>query len=239
VLPAQEPGHAAQIRIFTPGREVPFAGHPNVGTAFALAQAMAERNETVPGQFVFEEESRVGSRHPVIPQDPERCKSPFDPAARNCTRDEGGPFGFGDQEPISSHRKLLRAKAAVVSVARAAAARGAPLLRQLQPSGTELAETPACRGQGRVASGRALSARRLEAAAADIVCRTGTKSSQTLRWRELDSGALSVWWGCHGYGRDPYAWESAWPSLVEVFGIPLAVLLIGAGLIWAMRGFKV
>src|SRR6516165_6691357 len=35
-------------------------------------------------------------------------------AARNCTRDEGGPFGFGDQEPISSHRKLLRTKAVVV-----------------------------------------------------------------------------------------------------------------------------
>ena len=30
---------------------------------------------------------------------------------RNCTRDEGGPFGFGDQEPISSHRKLLRSRA--------------------------------------------------------------------------------------------------------------------------------
>src|SRR6516164_8495471 len=27
-------------------------------------------------------------------------------AARNCTKDEGGPFEFGDQEPISSHRKL-------------------------------------------------------------------------------------------------------------------------------------
>ena len=38
-------------------------------------------------------------------------------AARNCARDEGGPFEFGDQEPISSHRKLLRAKAVVVSVA--------------------------------------------------------------------------------------------------------------------------
>ena len=38
-------------------------------------------------------------------------------AARNCTRDEGGPFEFGDQEPISSHHKLLRAKAVVVSVA--------------------------------------------------------------------------------------------------------------------------
>src|SRR6202011_6033308 len=38
-------------------------------------------------------------------------------AARNCPKDEGGPFEFGDQEPISSHRKLLRAKAVVVSVA--------------------------------------------------------------------------------------------------------------------------
>ena len=51
-------------------------------------------------------------------------------------------------------------------------------------------------------------------------------------------GPVSVSWGCHGYGRDPYAWESAWPILVEVFGIPLAVLVIGAGLVWAMRGFK-
>ena len=38
-------------------------------------------------------------------------------AARNCTRDEGGPFEFGDQEPISSHRKPLRPEAVVVSVA--------------------------------------------------------------------------------------------------------------------------
>ena len=38
-------------------------------------------------------------------------------AMRNYTRDEGGPFGFGDQEPIPSHRKLLRSKAVVVSVA--------------------------------------------------------------------------------------------------------------------------
>src|SRR5262249_24462197 len=37
-------------------------------------------------------------------------------AARNCTRDEGGPFGFGDQVLISSHRKLLRSKAVGGSV---------------------------------------------------------------------------------------------------------------------------
>src|SRR6516164_10811249 len=36
---------------------------------------------------------------------------------RNCTRDEGGPFGFGNQVLISSHRKLLRSKAVVASVA--------------------------------------------------------------------------------------------------------------------------
>ena len=35
----------------------------------------------------------------------------------NCTGDEGGPFGFGNQVLISSHRKLLRSKAVVVSVA--------------------------------------------------------------------------------------------------------------------------
>jgi hypothetical protein len=38
-------------------------------------------------------------------------------AARNCTKDEGGPFGFGNQVLISSHRELLRSRAVVVSVA--------------------------------------------------------------------------------------------------------------------------
>jgi trans-2,3-dihydro-3-hydroxyanthranilate isomerase len=36
VLPA-ESGNTRRVRIFTPSIEVPFAGHPNVGTAFALA----------------------------------------------------------------------------------------------------------------------------------------------------------------------------------------------------------
>ena len=36
---------------------------------------------------------------------------------RNCTIDEGGPFGFSNQVPISSHRKLLWSKAMVVNVA--------------------------------------------------------------------------------------------------------------------------
>lgn len=32
------PAHAARLRIFTPTRELPFAGHPTVGTAVALAE---------------------------------------------------------------------------------------------------------------------------------------------------------------------------------------------------------
>jgi hypothetical protein len=36
---------------------------------------------------------------------------------RNYTGDEGGPFGFGDQEPIPNHRELLWSKAMVVSIA--------------------------------------------------------------------------------------------------------------------------
>src|SRR6267378_6190389 len=36
VLPPSDPGHGARLRIFTPRRELPFAGHPTVGTAVLL-----------------------------------------------------------------------------------------------------------------------------------------------------------------------------------------------------------
>src|SRR6202451_2612120 len=38
VLPPDNSTHTAKVRIFTPRTEVPFAGHPNVGTAFVLAR---------------------------------------------------------------------------------------------------------------------------------------------------------------------------------------------------------
>jgi trans-2,3-dihydro-3-hydroxyanthranilate isomerase len=37
VLPVNDPKHRARVRIFTPARELPFAGHPTVGTAVLLA----------------------------------------------------------------------------------------------------------------------------------------------------------------------------------------------------------
>src|SRR5436853_4924046 len=36
VFPAKA-GHTRHVRIFTPAREIPFAGHPNIGAAFVLA----------------------------------------------------------------------------------------------------------------------------------------------------------------------------------------------------------
>lgn len=52
VLPPEDAGHAARVRIFTPRAEIPFAGHPTVGTALALAWL-----DRVPaeGQIVLEE----------------------------------------------------------------------------------------------------------------------------------------------------------------------------------------
>jgi len=37
VLPPTRPGCLVRVRIFTPGRELPFAGHPTIGTAWVLA----------------------------------------------------------------------------------------------------------------------------------------------------------------------------------------------------------
>ncbi|MDE3126572.1 MAG: PhzF family phenazine biosynthesis protein [Gemmatimonadota bacterium] len=55
VLPPEDPRHTRRVRIFTPEREMPFAGHPTVGTAHVLAhlgEVMLDGPET---RIVFEE----------------------------------------------------------------------------------------------------------------------------------------------------------------------------------------
>ena len=37
VFPPADPAHTRRVRIFTPGTELPFAGHPTIGTAHVLA----------------------------------------------------------------------------------------------------------------------------------------------------------------------------------------------------------
>src|ERR1700752_4117194 len=53
VLPPREAGHDAQVRIFTVRSEIPFACHPNVGTAFVLARRAANP----PVRLLFEEKA--------------------------------------------------------------------------------------------------------------------------------------------------------------------------------------
>src|SRR5258708_3358700 len=51
VLPPRDSAHDAEVRIFTVRSEIPFAGHPNVGTAYVLATQAPKP----PERFLFEE----------------------------------------------------------------------------------------------------------------------------------------------------------------------------------------
>jgi trans-2,3-dihydro-3-hydroxyanthranilate isomerase len=53
VLPPKDPKNTAHVRIFTPRSEMPFAGHPNVGTAFVLARMGRATGD----RLVFEEKA--------------------------------------------------------------------------------------------------------------------------------------------------------------------------------------
>jgi trans-2,3-dihydro-3-hydroxyanthranilate isomerase len=57
VLPPQDPAHTAQVRIFTPRAELPFAGHPNIGTAYVLAQESERVGRALSDPMIFEEKA--------------------------------------------------------------------------------------------------------------------------------------------------------------------------------------
>ena len=54
VLPPEDETHTARVRIFTPRSELPFAGHPNVGTAFAVARQGQLFGRPLGDHLVFE-----------------------------------------------------------------------------------------------------------------------------------------------------------------------------------------
>src|SRR5437763_12830585 len=57
VLPPKDPAHTAEVRIFTPKAELPFAGHPNVGTAFVLATRDGAAGNAAGDTLLFEEQA--------------------------------------------------------------------------------------------------------------------------------------------------------------------------------------
>jgi len=53
ILPPDNPRHRARVRIFTPAYELPFAGHPTVGSAVALTELTGDNGTA--GMFMLEE----------------------------------------------------------------------------------------------------------------------------------------------------------------------------------------
>jgi trans-2,3-dihydro-3-hydroxyanthranilate isomerase len=87
-----ERGHTRKVRIFTPSIEVPFAGHPNVGTAFVLAHA-GELGE-LDGSISVTFEERAG----LVPVDIEIV----DGVPRSCELLAPERFSFGEHAPLEA-----------------------------------------------------------------------------------------------------------------------------------------
>lgn len=57
VLPPADPANTAHVRIFTPAEEMPFAGHPNVGTGFVLGQMGTLFDRPLSDAMLFEQQA--------------------------------------------------------------------------------------------------------------------------------------------------------------------------------------
>lgn len=73
ILPARDSRHRANIRIFTPKHELPFAGHPTVGSAVAITEAAGAGE---PAIFVLEE--KVGPVRCAVSKDEKGMFAEFD-----------------------------------------------------------------------------------------------------------------------------------------------------------------
>jgi trans-2,3-dihydro-3-hydroxyanthranilate isomerase len=110
VVPPDDPRHRARLRIFTPARELPFAGHPTVGTAVLLAHldGGAGERELVLGESVGPVACTVqpgkdgGSASFAIPRLPERIGGALDiPTIAAALSLQASDIGFGNFMPDS------------------------------------------------------------------------------------------------------------------------------------------
>jgi trans-2,3-dihydro-3-hydroxyanthranilate isomerase len=108
VFAPDEVKQRARLRIFTPARELPFAGHPTVGTAVLLAHLDGGTNprELVLAENVgpvvcqVEPKGQGGNARFVIPRLPERAGTPKDAATLAAALGlEPGDIGFENFAP--------------------------------------------------------------------------------------------------------------------------------------------
>ncbi len=135
VLPPRDPAHTAHVRIFTPGIELPFAGHPNVGTAFVLAlegdpaarMLFEEAAGIVPVDVLHEDGAPVGAEltapqplqrlGTVVPEAIAECLSlaPADIVGQPVAASMGVAFVLAE---VASYDALRRAQCDVAAFAR-------------------------------------------------------------------------------------------------------------------------
>jgi len=163
LLPAETPGTDIRMRIFTPGAELPMAGHPTIGTTFALAEAGVippGRERFVFGlgigptaveltwqgdrlDFAWMDQRTPETRTPVTPEDAILRAIGLDRGARHeglpieevsC----GVPFIY---VPLASRADVDRAEADVGALGRLTSAFGSAFvgvfLFALEPDGTD------------------------------------------------------------------------------------------------------
>ena len=68
VLPPDDPANTARVRIFTPTSELPFAGHPNVGTGYVLGRMGAIFDRLAGDELRFEEKAGLVPVHLIRDQ---------------------------------------------------------------------------------------------------------------------------------------------------------------------------
>lgn len=118
VLPPTRADCAARVRIFTPGRELPFAGHPTLGTAWVLAR----EGRLPPGTRQFRLEEGIGPVPVELEGDPAAPTSVWmaqlDPSFDPDVADRGGmarALGLDEAElrpglplqPVSTGNRFL------------------------------------------------------------------------------------------------------------------------------------
>lgn len=109
VFPPANPKHRARLRIFTPGREIPFAGHPTVGAAVLLARIDGDKGQR---QLVIEEgigavqctaeraDAHCGSAQFIVPQLPApSLPAPDNAAIAAALNVDAADIGFGNFRP--------------------------------------------------------------------------------------------------------------------------------------------
>ncbi len=113
VLPPRDPVNSARIRIFTPKSELPFAGHPTIGSAILIAQLeAAEFLSSEDLSIVIEEEigtisctvrqrkGRAARAEFILPQLPDRIDAALNVEQLAAALGiEPGSIGFDGHEP--------------------------------------------------------------------------------------------------------------------------------------------